>query len=265
MNEVDGGLGAGGAGAPRRPAWSDPTAAHDVLAGISAAGGAVAADAPGRAFGLDVRRFGGGGSRRSGTGRALRSVAIAVGLFALIGGGIAAMGMSGGGGLGSITGSDAGGGIDGSSTDPSADSYDVYHGENLDSNTYAPQYSRSDSTAHWNYDGPVDYSGYGTLGMQKRAQGASDPLYASVDPSLDGVSDVFDLPGVNGTDPTNGLPVGLPADPSTNTGPDGVPNSWTDPYADPYGLGYENPYLNRLRMTFGSWSSRTAWLDSPAP
>jgi len=99
-------------------------------------------------------------------------------------------------------------------------------------------------TAHMNY------SGYGVDGMKARAKGlAVDPLVSS-DASL---PDVFDQYGVGSTDPLNGAP-------ATARGSAAGPNP-VNPYYDPWATQKQNPYQNRLDLSFGSASSRSAWLD----
>lgn len=112
-----------------------------------------------------------------------------------------------------------------------------YHDRKFTSD-YGPRYERDRgrSKSEWNYDGPYRYGTYGSQGMSERAKGpAADPLYEGIE-SDSGVFEYY----VNGNvDPTGGYPVGdrsLFIDLGTEY----------NPYAE-----YSNPYLNRIRLTWG--------------
>lgn len=114
--------------------------------------------------------------------------------------------------------------------------YDYYHDQYFDSDSYSPQFDRSsivDRADRWQYNGPYTYGNYGSKAMRDRAKGKGvDPLAGGAEP----LANVFDLYG--NADPSGGRPVGDRW------------AAWTDPTYDPYS-GYSNPYANRIRMAWG--------------
>lgn len=138
------------------------------------------------------------------------------------------------GGLGSGNGFSVGG---------SDRKYGYYHDRTY-SNDYGPQYDRDSGASEqkWVYDGPYEYGRYGSKGMSERARGRtsdgttpSDPLYSSVDYG----SDLFEYYANGDVDPTGGYPVGDPVMIDVSTA--------YNPHAE-----YSNPYLNRIRLTWGA-------------
>ncbi|MBC7643951.1 MAG: hypothetical protein H7123_02415 [Thermoleophilia bacterium] len=246
---------------PTVASWGAPAPAAAVAGGAAAPAHPVAAGHVPAPKGRRARReaaITGGVAGTAGTARKRRfggkwllAAVLAVALFvvppllsSISNGGGVSMGGNAGGSV--ISGSS----LPGSSSGGSGSDFSSYYGENINQDSYSTRWNRDNTTDANAYDGPYDYSGYGVDGMKARSKGAAvDPLYS------DGgtLPDVFDQYGVGSADALNGAP-------ATARGSAKAPNP-VNPYYDPWAGQRQNPYQTRLDLSFGSASSRSAWLD----